>query len=144
MTDDRSFTLVRTLPTTPDRVWRAWTDPAVMSQWMHPSGVVTPRESVSAEPVVGGRYKYTMVNEATGKEYPTGGRYLELDEPRRLVCTWGAPDADVQTTPRVSVDLEAYDGGTRMTFTCGIVAGPGDEIYDGWAEALDNLETVLQ
>ncbi|NLE79006.1 MAG: SRPBCC domain-containing protein [Rhodococcus sp.] len=139
---NKEFTIVRDLDAVPDRVWEAWTDPELMAQWMHPNGVHTPRESVSSDVRVGGRYAYTMVHDETGTEYPTGGQYLELDRPRLLVCTWGLPDDPVDTAPRVTVRLGPTDAGTRMTFTCvGIEAHPGDDnVYDGWSEALDNLD----
>lgn len=40
-----------------------------------------------------------MVNAETGEAFPTGGEYLELDEPRRLVLTWGNPDDATDDRP---------------------------------------------
>ncbi|MFD4366837.1 SRPBCC domain-containing protein [Rhodococcus sp. NPDC058521] len=138
---DKQFTIVRNLDATPQQVWDAWTRPALMAEWMHPKGVRTARESVSSDVRVDGRYAYTMVHETTGTEYPVGGRYLELDPPKLLVCTWGAPEDPEDTAARVTVRLDPSDTGTRMTFTCaGIDAHPGDDnVYDGWSEALENL-----
>lgn len=90
---------------------------------------------------VGGRYRHTMVNDATGDEYPTGGQYLEIDEPGRLSFTWGTPDDPVEGAPVVTVTLVERGDKTEMTFHLWGVAGrPGDgDVYDGWDSAFDLL-----
>ena len=82
-----------------------------------------------------------MVNDTTGDRVVSGGVYLELDPPRRLVFTWGEPDGDPQDTPVITVSLEASDRGTTMTFELrGVHGEAGDAFfYDGWDEALDVL-----
>ncbi len=65
--------------------------PDEAARWWHPKGVSSPpREHVTIDPRVGGTYRYLMINDENGAEYPpTGGTYLEVDEPKRLVFTWG-------------------------------------------------------
>ncbi|WP_066586154.1 SRPBCC family protein [Cellulomonas timonensis] len=138
----KGFTLVRDFDATPQDLWRAWTDPDEAAVWWHPSGVHTPRETVAIDARVGGRYAYTMVNDATGEQYPTGGVYREVVEPERLVFTWGLPDGDPDDAPLITVTLEPTDAGTRMTFDLrGFDAARGDgNVYDGWDSALDELD----
>jgi uncharacterized protein YndB with AHSA1/START domain len=135
----KRFTIVRDLPAPPSRVWRSWTDPDDMAGWL--AGMNASRESISVDARVGGRYAYTMVNAETGEAFPTGGEYLELDEPHRLVLTWGNPDDATDDAARLTVELEPHGDGTRMTFTCeGIDGAPGDGyVHDGWVEALGHL-----
>lgn len=139
----KGFTLVRDFDATPQDLWRAWTDPDEAAAWWHPSGVHTPRETVAIDARVGGRYAYTMVNDETGEQYPTGGVYREVVEPERLVFTWGYPDADPDDAPLITVTLAPTDAGTRMTFDLrGYDAERGDgNVYDGWDSALDELDT---
>jgi uncharacterized protein YndB with AHSA1/START domain len=86
-----------------------------------------------------------MVNAETGETYPTGGEYLELDAPRRLVMSWGNPDDSVDDAMRIDVALEPIGDRTRMTFTLrGVEGAPGDGyIYDGWDQALTSLDRWL-
>lgn len=135
------FTLVRDFDATPQELWRAWTDPDEAAIWWHPAGVHTPRETVTIDARVGGAYTYTMVNDETGEEYPTGGVYRELVENERLVFTWGDPGGDPDEAPIITVRLESLGDVTRMTFELRGAGGvPGDaSFYDGWASALDQL-----
>ena len=135
------FTLVRDFDATPEDLWSAWTDPDEIAVWWHPRGVSTPRASVAVDARVGGRYTYTMVDDATGDAYPTGGVYLEVQPFERLVFTWGDPDAAPDAAPVATVTLTPDGDRTRMTFELrGVEGRPGDGFfYDGWDSALDVL-----
>ena len=79
------FTITRTFNAPRELVWKAWTDKFELAHWFHPMGVTA--ESVSVDLRVGGRYRYTMVNESTGEEYPTGGEYLAINPVEKLSNT---------------------------------------------------------
>ena len=143
--ESRGFTLTRTLDATAQAVWNAWTVPDEAAEWWHPQGVSTPRESVHIDARVGEGYRYTMVDDTTGEEYPTGGVYLEVQPTDRLVFTWGRPDADPDDTPVVTVTVHDLGGLTRLTFDLrGEDGWSGDDsFYDGWDSALDALAEHL-
>ena len=140
------FTLVRNFDATPAEIWRAWTDPDEAAMWWHPRGVTTPRDSVVIDARVGGRYAYTMINDANGDEYPTLGVYLEVVENERLVFTWGNPGEADDNALLITVTIEDLGELTRMTFDLrGIEGVSGDDnIYDGWEQALDILAEQLR
>jgi len=140
------FTLVRNFDATPAEIWRAWTDPDEAAMWWHPRGVTTPRDSVVIDARVGGRYAYTMINDANGDEYPTLGVYLEVIENERLVFTWGNPGEVDDDALLITVTIEDLGELTRMTFDLrGIEGVSGDDnIYDGWEQALDILAEHLR
>lgn len=147
MTDTTTgFTLVRTLPATPEQIWSAWTNPDEAAQWFHPEGLSTPRDSVSMDVRVGGRYTYTMVNEADGAEYVTGGVYREVAPFERLVFTWGDPEGDPKDAPVITLTLTPVRDGTQLTLDLrGAPGAKGDHYnYDGWDSALDVLEGHLR
>lgn len=135
------FTIVRNLDATPAEIWDAWTNPDEAAHWLHPVGVSTPRETVQIDARVGGRYSYTMVNDATGETYPTGGEYREVVPLKKLVFTWGNPDDDVNDCPLITVTIDDLGELTRMTFDLrGNDGQRGDSfMYDGWDSALDVL-----
>lgn len=155
MTDaSPGFTIVRTFDAPPEEIWAAWTEPDRAAQWWHPRATSTPRESVAIDVRVGGRYTYTMVDDATGQRVVTRGIFREVVPFERLVFTWGEPDGTFSwgevdgvpvATPVVTVTLEPVGDGTRMTFDLRGVAGtPGDgSFHDGWAEVLDALGEYL-
>ena len=137
------FTITRLFDAPRDVVWRAWTDPVQASVWWHPRGISTPADTVHLDPRIGGHYSYTMVNDATGEEYPTAGTYIEISEPERLVFTWGNPgDEDA---PVISITLREVGEQTEMTFHVeGIAGAPGDgSVFDGWSSAFDILTDEL-
>lgn len=137
------FSITRVFDAPPELVWRAWTEEAELAQWLKPFGVST--DSVSFDVRTGGQYAYTMTNEETGETFPTGGTFLEVEPMHRLVFTWGEPEAPVDTAPVITLTLTEHDGGTELVFHLrGYNGKPGDGfVYDGWDEALTNLERHL-
>lgn len=139
LTEAPQFSIARVLDAPRELVWRAWTEPSELAQWLHPFGVSV--DSVHADVRVGGRYRYTMTNSETGQEFPTGGEYIEVDPEHRLVFTWGDPDAPIDGTPVITLTLTPQGERTELTFhLLGHAGQPGDGfIYDGWDEGLANL-----
>lgn len=141
------FTIDRVFDAPRELVWRTWTDPEEAPYWLHPRGITTPRESVDYDVRAGGRYRYTMVAQ-DGATYPTVGTYREVTPPERLVFTWGSPGDPDEEMPVITVELAEHGAAgaqTRMTFNLqGIAGQPGDDnVYDGWAEALELLAERL-
>jgi len=144
-TRKKEFTIVRVFDAPRSALWKAWTDAEEASHWMHPRGMTTPREHVSFDVRAGGTYRYTMVNNDTGEKFPTGGTYLEVEEPTRLVFTWGDPDDKIDEAMVITISLEEEEGSSdRTKLTLNLVGAeghPGDGfIYDGWESALDSFE----
>lgn len=137
------FSITRVFDAPPELVWRAWTEEAELTQWLKPFGVST--DSVSFNVREGGKYAYTMTNDETGEKFPSGGTFLEVEPMRRLVFTWGEPEAPVDTAAVITLTLTEHDGGTELVFHLrGFDGRPGDGfVYDGWDEALTNLERHL-
>ena len=75
----------RVVPASPERVFAAWTDPALLARWMSPVG----RAEAEVEPWVGGRLRVTMIGPDVRIDHT--GVYRELVPGRRLVFTWQSP-----------------------------------------------------
>lgn len=137
------FSITRVLNAPPQLVWRAWIEEAELAQWLRPFGVST--DSVSFDVRVGGKYAYTMTNEETAEKFPTGGTFLEIEPMRRLAFTWGDPEASAETAAVITLTFAEHDEGTELVFHLrGYDGKPGDGfVYDGWDEALTNLERHL-
>jgi uncharacterized protein YndB with AHSA1/START domain len=124
------------------RVFDAFTNPDVMRRWWQAEHHW---ETASAEVDlrVGGAVRVVMRDPAADAEYGGGGRYTEIDPPRRLAFTW-LWDGDT-TRMLIEIDFEERDGVTVVRLTH---SGLWDEDAvrdhdDGWSNAFDNLDAAL-
>ena len=157
------MTLTRWFDAPPERVWRAWTDPAELAQWWGPHGYTIPISEVDVRR--DGAYRIVM-RSPEGVDYPATGRFVEIDSPNRLVFTdeasdmppdWQAVlDKHTPSTPpgtelRIvnTVTFEDRDGGTLVTITSTFRS---DEERDavarmgaisGWSEMFEKLDSLL-
>src|ERR1700694_4352805 len=86
MTEEQVVRLERTLPASPERVYRAWLEPELLRRWLAPGGLEVSRAEVDER--VGGRYRIWQA----GPEGDVGGfdcEVLELDPGRKIVFRWG-------------------------------------------------------
>jgi len=68
--------LHRVLRSSPERVYRAFLDADAMAKWLPPCGFT--RKVHHMDPKVGGTYKMSFTNFATGRGHSFGGEYREL------------------------------------------------------------------
>jgi uncharacterized protein YndB with AHSA1/START domain len=136
----REFTITREFAAPRELVFRAWTDPEHLTRWYGPRGCTTPLESISADVRPGGTWRATMVVDATGQEFPTGGFYLEVRAPERLMFTWREPGGDAESV--ITIDLtDVGDDRTAMTFhqTGFSTEEARSNVHEGWSSAFDRL-----
>src|SRR4051794_27315130 len=114
VTSDTTLRIERTFRAPAQKVFEAWTSEEVMRRWWHAEREwETPEASVDLR--VGGAVRVVMRNPRTGAEYGGGGRYTEIDPPRRLAFTWLWDDNATRTL--IELDLEEHDGVTTVRFT---------------------------
>lgn len=106
MIDAGAIEILRGLPAPIAEVFRWWTDPALLCQWMTPVGTVEAEIDLR----VGGRLRIVMKGE--GRVIEHTGEYLEIDPPRRLVFTWVS--AYTGRVPSV-VTVELHAAGDDLT-----------------------------
>jgi uncharacterized protein YndB with AHSA1/START domain len=83
-TEGRDLILTRVIDAPREKVFRAWTEPALLKQWFAPLPWTTP--TVETDPRVGGSSLIVM-HGPDGNEYPHRGVYLEVLKNARLVFT---------------------------------------------------------
>ena len=133
----------RHLASPPDAVFRAWTEPDELAGWYGPAHLEVPRDSVRVDLRVGGRWELTMVRPGGEDAFPVGYEIVEL-EPPSLIVLRSDPMPGMPGPAVLRVELDAEDGGTRMTITDGPYPGPGREHAEaGWTAAFDALSTRL-
>lgn len=79
--------LSRTFAAPRERVFRAWTDPAILKKWWAAGPGFTPTVA-EVDLRVGGRYRLGMRAPDQGADYIVAGTYREVQRPARLVYTW--------------------------------------------------------
>jgi uncharacterized protein YndB with AHSA1/START domain len=135
--------LKRTFAAPAEDVFDAWTSEEVLRRWFHAQHEWETSE-VLVDLRVGGAVRVVMHDPAEGAEYGGGGRYMEIDRPRRLAFTWVWDDYPSKET-LIEIDFEEGDGVTSVTFTH---SGLWDEEAvrsheGGWTRCFDNLERAL-
>ena len=80
--ETNSVTLHRIINTSPQKIYRAFTDPVAMASWIPPYGFLCVVHSMDVRP--GGSYRMSFINFSTGNENSFGGTYLEL-EPNEFI-----------------------------------------------------------
>jgi uncharacterized protein YndB with AHSA1/START domain len=102
----------RRFEASPEEVYRAHVDPALLQQWMlGPEGWTMP--VCITEPRPGGKLRYEWSNGKGGGFYLTG-EFIELDPPRRIVHIERMHMPDPTPDNRVETTFTAEGGGTLM------------------------------
>lgn len=108
-----SLELRRRLAASPERVFRAWTEPELVRQWWRMS---EQHRCVLAEIDlrVGGTYRM-QVEAPGGASLPViTGTYQEVTPPRRLVFTWRWAHHPMEKETLVTVEFLAADSGCEL------------------------------
>src|SRR5688572_27033889 len=71
-----SVSLHRILKSTPEKVYRAFTQPSAMATWLPPYGFTCTVHSMDVK--VGGKYRMSFENFSTGSSHSFGGAYVEI------------------------------------------------------------------
>jgi uncharacterized protein YndB with AHSA1/START domain len=136
--------LHRVLAAPPERVYRAFTEPAAMARWLPPNGFTC--EVQQFEPRVGGRFHMSFTQFATGHSHGFGGEFLEMVPSQRLRYTDVFDDPNLPGTLEVTIDFTAVSCGTELHIQqAGIPdAIPPEMCYLGWQDSLDNLKRLVE
>jgi len=136
--------LHRVLRAPPERVYRAFLDPEAMAKWLPPHGFTGRVHQVDAR--VGGEYRMSFTNVATGHSHSFGGKYLELVPNERIVNTDRFDDPNMPGEMRVTVSLRAVFCGTELAVVQEGIPEviPVEACYLGWQESLQLLALLVE
>ncbi len=126
------------IKTTPERLWKAITDPEIRSKYNFGT-------RISSDFTPGSRYEQSH----PGAPAILGeGENLEVDPPRRLVQSMRAlwsDDVKKEGTSRVTWEIEAVGDSCRLIVTHDqLREGANEELYGGWPMILSGLKTWLE
>lgn len=134
--------LTRIVPFDIGLVFGAWTDPDLVARWAGPDGYDVPRDLVTIEPRIGGRYDYCLIQ--AGERYWLRNEITELRRPRLLAFVSDPmPEYGVPDPVTTRVELEETVDGTRLTLHRPYPPERLESARAGWNASIDKLETVL-
>jgi uncharacterized protein YndB with AHSA1/START domain len=138
--------MTRRFEAPPERVFDAWTDPALLKRWFHAGpDWTTPEADVDLRE--GGRYRLAM-RTTEGEVHAVVGEYKEISRPDRLVYTWAwesSENAEMGTETLVTVEFNGEGDGTavELTHTGFPSENSRDQHAHGWEGCLANLERLF-
>lgn len=147
--NDRELILSRIINASPEKVFRAWTEPALLTQWFTPPPYVTTHAELDVRP---GGSNFIVMRSPDGNEMPNHGVYLEVVPNKRLVLTDAYTKAwEPSAHPFLTIILtfeDAGNGKTNYTATVRHWTVADREKHEemgfhhGWGVATDQLEAL--
>ena len=136
--------LHRVLRAPPERIYRAFLDADALAKWMAPNGFTGKVYHMDAR--VGGTYKMSFTNFASGSTHSFGGEYLELVPNERIRHTDSFDDPNLPGTLLVTVSLNAVSCGTELNIVQEGIPEviPLEVCYLGWQESLTLLAKLVE
>jgi uncharacterized protein YndB with AHSA1/START domain len=137
-------TLQRRFRASPDRVFRAWTEPAALREWWCPPGWIAGDIDIDLRP--GGTYRIEMRRIGGDERLAVHGEFLDVTPPRRLVYTWSWEGAFAAKAPTlVTVEIDASEDETVLTLRHENFADAEirSQHRTGWIAACNRLDQVV-
>ena len=136
--------LHRVIKTTPEKLYRAFTEPAAMAAWLPPYGFLCTVHEMNVQE--GGTFRMSFQNFSTGNGHSFGGTYLEL-KPNELLKYSDKFDnpnlpGEMITTVRLTKNLAGTD--LKVTQEGIPDAIPADFCYLGWQDSLEKLIKLVE
>lgn len=146
---ERELTLTRIIDATPDKLFRAWTEPDLIVQWFTPP----PYKTIAAEvDLRAGGSSLVVMQAPDGTEIPNRGIYLEVVMNERLVFTDAYTSAwEPSEKPFMTgiLTFEEHEGKTKYTARvlhwtlADREAHEKMGFHEGWGIATDQLEALV-
>lgn len=148
-TDSRELVLTRLIDAPAEKLYRAWTEPALLKQWFCPKPWTVASAELDVRP---GGVSAIVMRSPEGQEFPSSGVYLEVVENQRLVftdaytCAW-EPSAKPFMTGIITFENE----GGKTRYTARVLHWSAADrktheemgFHEGWGKATDQLAELL-
>ena len=141
---EQTVRLHRVLRAPPGRVYRAFLDADALCRWLPPYGFLCRVHELDAQ--VGGHFRMSFRNFATGREHFFGGEYLELLPEQLIRYVDRFDDPNLPGVMQVTVSLRAVVCGTELTVVQEGIPEviPPEMCYLGWQESLAMLKQLVE
>ncbi|MES2905808.1 MAG: SRPBCC domain-containing protein [Pseudomonadota bacterium] len=144
----KEIVLSVTINETPEVVFKAWTEPKLLSKWWGPKGYSAPQIHIDPKP--GGKIDIIM-RSPEGLDYPMIGMFKTVDAPRLL--TFSSIGEDEKNVPHLeaftTVTFIEENGKTKIALEDSALAlTPHGEkmiagMMEGWSQSFDRLTALF-
>ncbi|HYG50216.1 MAG TPA: SRPBCC family protein [Flavobacteriales bacterium] len=136
--------LHRVLKASPEKVFRAFSDPKAYATWLPPYGFIC--EVHQFEMKTSGSYRMSFINFSTGKAHSFGGKILEIKPNEFLKYTDQFEDPNLPGEMITTVQFKKVIVGTELNIVQENIpaAIPAEMCYLGWQESLEKLAKLVE
>jgi uncharacterized protein YndB with AHSA1/START domain len=147
--EGRDLVLTRLIDAPREKVYRAWTDPALLVGWFAPLPWTTARAELDVRP---GGTTLVVMRSPEGQEFPNSGVYLDVVANDRIVFTNAYTSAwEPSEKPFMTVILTFEDEGGQTRYTARVKhwtvadreAHEAMGFHQGWPVCSDQLAAVV-
>jgi len=141
---NNSVSLHRVLKASPEKVYRAFTQPLAIASWLPPHGFLCTVHEMDV--TIGGQFRMSFQNFSTGNGHSFGGKYLALKEGEFLQYTDQFDDPNLPGEMNTSVWLKKVMVGTEIKIVQENIPAliPAEMCYLGWQESLEKLAKLVE
>jgi uncharacterized protein YndB with AHSA1/START domain len=142
--ENNTVSLHRVITASPEKIFRAFSDPLAYSSWLPPYGFVCEVHQMDFK--VGGKYKMTFFNFSSGNGHSFGGEFLEIKPNEFIKYCDRFDDPNLPGEMITTVSLKKVSCGTDLKIVqTGIPdAIPVEMCYLGWQESLDKMKRLVE
>ncbi len=139
-----TVSLHRVLKAPPERVYRAFLDADALAKWLPPHGFTCRVHHLEAR--VGGTFRMSFTNLATGQAHAFGGSYLELVPHARIRHSDSFDDKALPGAMITTIDLRPVAVGVDLAIVQEGIPEPipVEACYLGWQESLTLLALLVE
>lgn len=136
--------LHRVLRAPAERVYQAFLNPDALCRWLPPYGYLGKMHACDAR--VGGAYRMSFTNFATGFEHTFTSKFVELTPNERVCLADTFEDPGFPGEMHKTITLRPVSCGTELTIVHeGLPAAmPVEMCYLGWQESLLQLANLVE
>jgi uncharacterized protein YndB with AHSA1/START domain len=147
--NERELVLTRIIDASPEKLFRAWTEPELLKQWFAPLPWTVTKAETDLRP---GGASLIVMRSPEGEAFPNPGVYLEVVPNKRIVFTDAyerAWEPSAKPFMTVTVTFEEHDGATRYTARAmhwTVADREAHEqmgFHEGWGQCADQLAALV-
>ena len=145
---DRELVLTRLIDAPREKLFRCWTEPALIKQWFAPLPWTTPHAEIDVRP---GGSSLVVMRGPDGNEFPNPGVILEVVKNEKLVFTDAYTKAwEPSAKPFMTVVLTFADEGGKTRYTARVRHWTAEDrkvhedmgFHQGWGQCADQLAAL--
>src|SRR5690606_26282669 len=141
---ENSVSLHRVIKASPEKIFRAFSDPIAHATWLPPYGFVCTVQQMDFE--VGGKYHMTFLKVSTGNCQSCGGTYVEIKPNEFIKYTDKFDDPALPGEMTTTVWMNKVSCSTELKVVQEGIPEviPAEMCYLGWQESLDKLIKLVE